>query len=364
MRPVSPGYRSRTCAGSGPANTYWSSSPPSTVSSIRSPSSSVRSSALRWVLFSSRPWARPASSITSAKGIATYISSVPGPCPSKRSVHQKWCNRPRLSSGPGRSSRPKWCSPSGIRCCQPAGPADPPSGGRRPDRRPAAPARSAGRGRSPGRRSAPVGRRAGRSAAPPRSRTPALAQPVGGGRRRAGAATTSAAGRRNPAAPAGSGRRPPGRRSRRAPARRSRLSGSPRAAGARAGRPRAAPSADPSPELREDLLLVEPEEALLVLADLVNVHMVVAVVEAALDSLDVLLGVRAADHDLRDRVLRDQGGRLLVVERPGQLLTQFTGECHVRYELVCRAPRLRLVLGPADVVLHVAGLVAAAGVPE
>jgi hypothetical protein len=102
----------------------------------------------------------------------------------------------------------------------------------------------------------------------------------------------------------------------------------------------------------------------LVVADLVDVNVVVPRVEALTDRCEVALGIRATRDHLGDIVLRHHGNRLLVVLRVGQLVAQLSLERNVRADPVRLLPGLVLVLCPADVQLNVFGFPLAARLLE
>src|SRR3954454_22022673 len=94
---------------------------------------------------------------------------------------------------------------------------------------------------------------------------------------------------------------------------------------------------------REDVLLVEPEEALLVWAYLVHVDVVVPCLAAPKNRLDMPVRVGPAGDDFRDRVLGDDGHGLLVVLGMGELVAELSGERDVRADPVGGSTRLGFV---------------------
>src|SRR5215204_2477261 len=107
--------------------------------------------------------------------------------------------------------------------------------------------------------------------------------------------------------------------------------------------PRAEP---PASELGSQLALEEPEEAVLVGADLAHVDLVEAGVDVAADRFEVPLGIGTARDRFGDLVLGDERGRLLEVRRHRELLCQAALETLVGPALVRHATRGRLVVGP------------------
>src|SRR5690242_500526 len=106
----------------------------------------------------------------------------------------------------------------------------------------------------------------------------------------------------------------------------------------------------------EDLAFVEAEKAVLVRADLVDVHVVEAGVLELADRLAVAVGIGAADDGLGDLLARERLGRLPEMTRQRELLPEFAAEGRVRPPLVGRVDRLALALRPANGQLPVAGL--------
>src|SRR5215208_1767661 len=110
-------------------------------------------------------------------------------------------------------------------------------------------------------------------------------------------------------------------------------------------------------EFRHDLLLEEPEEALLVGTDLVHVDLGVSRLFVLAYRLQVGLGIRARGGRIRHHFLGDEGGGLFEVFGCGDLLGELTRQAHVRPQLVDHAPGLGFVLVPADLHLPEAGLI-------
>src|SRR3954447_11981888 len=79
-------------------------------------------------------------------------------------------------------------------------------------------------------------------------------------------------------------------------------------------------------EGRQDLPLVEAEEALLILADLMHRDMIESGVHVLLDRGSVTLRVRTAGDGLRDILLADRLGGLLEMTRKRQLLAELAGD--------------------------------------
>src|SRR5687767_12914890 len=123
------------------------------------------------------------------------------------------------------------------------------------------------------------------------------------------------------------------------------------------------PAIDPPPqglELGQDFVGVEPEEAVLVRPDLVDVDVVEAGVGVLLDLGPVPLGVRSADHQLGHVLRTDQLSGLLEVGGKGQLLAELAGNGAVDPLAVGGLDSLLLVGAPTDVDLPEAGTVPAA----
>src|SRR5215211_1885582 len=112
-------------------------------------------------------------------------------------------------------------------------------------------------------------------------------------------------------------------------------------------------------KLRQDLLLVEPEETFLVGSDLVDINFVVSGLFLLADRLQVRLGVGAAGGCVGDHLLGDDCSCLLEMLGGGELLGDLSRQPHVRPEPVDHAPGLRFVLVPANLHLAQAGLVLA-----
>src|SRR5215218_2304816 len=112
-------------------------------------------------------------------------------------------------------------------------------------------------------------------------------------------------------------------------------------------------------ELRHDLPLVEPEEALLVGTDLVHVDLGVSRLFVLAHRLQVGLGIRARGRRIRHHFLGDEGGGLFEVFGSGKLLGELTRQAHVRPQPVDHAPGLGFVLVPADLHLPEAWLILA-----
>src|SRR5215208_3113998 len=112
-------------------------------------------------------------------------------------------------------------------------------------------------------------------------------------------------------------------------------------------------------EFRHDLLLEEPEEALLVGTDLVHVDLGVSRLFVLAYRLQVSLGIRARGGRIRHHFLGDEGGGLFEVFGGGKLLGELTRQAHVRPQLVDHAPGLGFVLIPADLHLPKAWLILA-----
>src|SRR5215218_2147635 len=112
-------------------------------------------------------------------------------------------------------------------------------------------------------------------------------------------------------------------------------------------------------ELRHDLPLVEPEEALLVGTDLVHVDLGVSGLFVLADRLQVGLGIRAGGGRVGDHLLSDDCSGLLEVFGGSELLGELSRQPHVRPQLVDHASGLGFVLVPADLHLPEAGLLLA-----
>src|SRR5215208_1674794 len=104
-------------------------------------------------------------------------------------------------------------------------------------------------------------------------------------------------------------------------------------------------------EFRHDLLLEEPEEALLVGTDLVHVDLGVSRLFVMAYRLQVGLGIRTRGERIRHHFLGDEGGGLFEVFGGGKLLGELTRQTHVRPQPVDHAPGLGFVLVPADLHL-------------
>jgi hypothetical protein len=93
---------------------------------------------------------------------------------------------------------------------------------------------------------------------------------------------------------------------------------------------------------RQDLLLIEAEETLLVRADLVNVHMVVISIEEALNTLDMPAGVRPTDNRFGDVVLAQIPYRVLKQPRRFQLPTEVALQTRGDHYYKLKSPAERL----------------------
>src|SRR5215208_5982918 len=112
-------------------------------------------------------------------------------------------------------------------------------------------------------------------------------------------------------------------------------------------------------EFRHDLLLEEPEEALLLGTDLVHVDLGVSRLFVLVYRFQVGLGIRARGGRIRHHFLGDEGGGLFEVFGGGKLLGELTRQTHVRPQPVDHAPGLGFVLVPADLHLPEAWLILA-----
>src|ERR671932_502580 len=104
-----------------------------------------------------------------------------------------------------------------------------------------------------------------------------------------------------------------------------------------------------------ELSLPEPEEAVLVRPDLVEVEVVVAGREVLADRLEDRLDVGPAGHGLRRLLLADHGGRLLEVRPRREVLGELALDAAVGPALVDGLAGAPGVLRPAHVDLGVAG---------
>src|SRR5919199_1839718 len=112
-------------------------------------------------------------------------------------------------------------------------------------------------------------------------------------------------------------------------------------------------------QARHDLAPVEVDRLLLVVADLVHEHVVVAGVHELPELGEVRLGVGPAGHQLGHHVLGDGPRGLLEVLWQRQLLAELARDRHVRPHLQGGLARLFLALGQAEVELAVGGTVTA-----
>src|SRR3954451_11701701 len=103
----------------------------------------------------------------------------------------------------------------------------------------------------------------------------------------------------------------------------------------------------------QDLALVEPEEAGLIRADLVDVNVVVARVVARSDRGKMALRIRPAGDDLGNRLLVDHLDGLFEVAGGRQLHVQVALQRDRRAQAIGRPARFGLVLRPTDVDLEI-----------
>src|SRR4051812_4530589 len=93
-------------------------------------------------------------------------------------------------------------------------------------------------------------------------------------------------------------------------------------------------------EARKDFAFVEAKKAFLVGPDLVDMDVVEARVDALLDSLDMTIGVGAAEDRARNRLFGHHADRLLEVRGVGEHLWQLSGKSYGRHRFVRDLSRL------------------------